>query len=425
VTVNDYVAAFGDEIAAGNFTQRFDHDETNFSVPINVAEPWTKAMQRTQSDAHEVMEPQFELLLPCQGDNSIAQVLDEYFATEEKEKIECASAECGTRKTTKRYEKAIERGPDMLCTLFNRFIRVNGRYRKSMSDVAFGEILDLSRFVKNREILRYRLRAAIHHRGTKERGHYITVARTPGGQWVRHDNQEVSTVSLEEVLRPADGFTPYLLFWQKEKPKSRKRPSPVEHEKEQRDESSKRHKPSSIWPSQWLYGRASSAQKPQPTSEALSKRQAEQPNLNDDAQKLEQLIQRAAYTHKRLVDCTNYMTVGLDSALKTLATISPLMQELQSKQHYRAHATRFLAGEDRARRSRLDAMRQIERNERLLQLVQVDEGHDGGRSNTAVGSFLHGFEAARRQQQQQLRVWLDRELRPDSTEGEGQDCPVS
>ncbi|KAL8807051.1 MAG: hypothetical protein Q9200_004825 [Gallowayella weberi] len=355
------------------------------------------------------MEPQLELVLPCQGNSDIDQTLDNYFSTEEREDIGCASAKCATMKIRKRYDKSIGRGPDLLCTLFNRFEEVNGKYRKSKSHVEFGEYLDLSRFVKNKTTLRYRLCAAIHHSGTKERGHYISVARTPGGQWVRHNNEEVIPVSLEEALHPTGGFTPYLLLWQKEKLESRKRPSSVAFEKERHDESSKRHKTSGIWRSFWLYGRPSSVPKLQQASEDLSNA-----NLNDDVQRLEQLVKRAAYTHKRLVDCTNYMNVGLNSALKTLATLSPLMQELQTKKHYRAQATSFLAGEDLARQSQIDAIRLIERNERLMQLVRVDEGYQGERSNMALMEFLKNFQSE--QQQLNLRTWLDMELSPDTDE---------
>ncbi|KAL8679131.1 MAG: hypothetical protein Q9186_004576 [Xanthomendoza sp. 1 TL-2023] len=364
-----------------------------------------------------VMEPQFEFVLPCQGKNDIDRALDNYFTTEEKEQIECASAKCKRKKVKKRYEKGIGRGPDLLCTLFNRFKEVNGKYRKTNSHIRFEEFLDLSRFVKNKTTLRYRLCAAIHHRGTKGRGHYISMARTPGGQWVRHDNEKVTPVSLEQVLHPTGSFTPYLLLWQKEKLESRKRPSSVHDENEPRAESSKRHKNSGRWRPSWLYGMPGFAPKLQQTSKDLSQHQEGNADLNEDVRKLEQLVKRAACMHKRLVDCTNYMNVGLDRAMQTLATISPLMQELKTKKNYRARATSFLDGEDFARQSRVNAIHLIERNERLMQLVQVDEGYQGERSNLALISFRRNFKSSSKDTQRyNLRKWLDMELSPDMRE---------
>lgn len=76
------------------------------------------------------------------------------------------------------------------------------------------------------------------------------------------------------------------------------------------------------------------------------------------------LLKRAAYVYKQLVDCANYMDVGLDRALKTLATISPLMQELKEKTKWHGQAMEFLNAEEFAQRSRNCAIQQIEKNKR-------------------------------------------------------------
>lgn len=140
--------------------------------------------------------------------------------------------------------------------------------------------------------LRYRLCAAIHHRGCKDKGHYVSVARTPGGQLVRHDKERVTLVSLEEALHPGAKFTPYLLFWRNEKLELCKRslpddgdedtPSRMSRERPRTGEMDDNATASGRWPTLWFFPISGRATKPQQISEKLFEYEREKAELNRD-----------------------------------------------------------------------------------------------------------------------------------------------
>ena len=102
--------------------------------------------------------------------------------------------------------------PEILVVEFRRF---SSNRQKDNVHIPFTQWLDLTRHTINRTPTKYRLMAVIHHSGTLDRGHYVTVARGPGGNWQRMNDQVVTDVTVTEALRPSNDFTPYLLFYAK------------------------------------------------------------------------------------------------------------------------------------------------------------------------------------------------------------------
>lgn len=59
---------------------------------------------------------------------------------------------------------------------------------------------------------KYRLASVVAHQGSLHGGHYIAYAEGPAGV-ARVNDATVSVASVEEMLDPMGGFTPYLLFY--------------------------------------------------------------------------------------------------------------------------------------------------------------------------------------------------------------------
>lgn len=81
--------------------------------------------------------------------------------------------------------------------------------------IPFAERLDLSPFIDGPSALNYRLVAVANHRGKLGSGHYITVARGPSGKWEEMNDSGVRTVRLRDALRPAESWSPYMLFYER------------------------------------------------------------------------------------------------------------------------------------------------------------------------------------------------------------------
>ena len=102
--------------------------------------------------------------------------------------------------------------PEMLVVEFRRF---NTNRQKDNVHIPFTQWLELTPYTINRTPTKYRLMAVVHHSGTLSRGHYVTVARGPRGEWQRMNDQVVSDTTVTEALRPSSDFSPYLLFYAK------------------------------------------------------------------------------------------------------------------------------------------------------------------------------------------------------------------
>ena len=114
--------------------------------------------------------------------------------------------------------------PDILVIHLARFTDGSGSGpRKNTAVISFNEELDLSPFTKGKFSLKYRLLSVVQHRGTREQGHYITIARAPSGPWMKMDDNLASPATGTDPFGQRDGdeggdegpFTPYVLFWAK------------------------------------------------------------------------------------------------------------------------------------------------------------------------------------------------------------------
>ena len=102
--------------------------------------------------------------------------------------------------------------PEILVVEFRRF---NSDGQKDNVHIPFTQWLDLTPYTINRTPTKYRLMAVVNHSGTLNRGHYVTVARGPRGNWQRMNDEVVTDATVAEALRLSNDFTPYLLFYAK------------------------------------------------------------------------------------------------------------------------------------------------------------------------------------------------------------------
>ena len=304
--------------------------------------------------------------------------------------------------------------------------------RKDTQPVAFGEILDLSRFVDNEASLRYQLLAVVHHKGTLARGHYISVTRTPQGEWQCQNDHKVAAANLKDATNPRNGFTPYLLFWRKipveraQYPSSSKKRSreeaastlqnqvdrrgskspridiPIQHDSHA---SSSRGSRSSLpWPLKSLYGQNGYFGKAQEIEEELSECRKEHERKNQQMVFQRDLIQRAALSHTQLVGTIGQLDGALDASLQATAIVTPFMRNLQARgEKNRGTAIGYLELEERARMARAKALGRFVKNEHMARLLQ-----GGLEDNGALRELKESVSEA--VAQDALENWLDEEF---------------
>ncbi|KIX99655.1 uncharacterized protein Z520_04290 [Fonsecaea multimorphosa CBS 102226] len=94
------------------------------------------------------------------------------------------------------------------------------RWTKDSTEVTIPEELDLTPFLEKRGepaniSAKYRLQAVVNHQGSRNEGHYIGAARRGDGWYVFNDGSTVKKTSLSDILSHKDGFTPYVLLYEK------------------------------------------------------------------------------------------------------------------------------------------------------------------------------------------------------------------
>lgn len=157
--------------------------------------------------------PEKILGVNLQNPGPLKQLLrNEVFAPATREGWRCQK--CQHKATTELvHSLELVTTPEILVVQFHRFDP--STQEKNNVHIPFTQWLDLEPYTIKRTPTRYRLMAAIHHRGTLHEGHYVTVARGAGGKWQRMNDEMVDDVKVTEALRPSDDFTPYLLFYAK------------------------------------------------------------------------------------------------------------------------------------------------------------------------------------------------------------------
>ncbi|KAL8933493.1 MAG: hypothetical protein Q9211_005753 [Gyalolechia sp. 1 TL-2023] len=333
--------------------------------------------------------------------------------------------------------------------------------QKSTEDIRFDQELDLSRFTKRGAPLRYRLMAAVHHQGTLEAGHYISVTRRDQDHWYRQDDHIVTEAGLDDALRPKEGFTPYLLFWAKIPAKegvpppqgSKKRPRD-EMERPEQDEpgqlqsktSSKKrsdepvqdaaqgetgHPPSKSvkidnapadttrdtsghdstplfrWPSSWLWGRSEVANKALQAEQELSKCKKEHERKDELIQWQKDLIQRAAVTHSQVVASISLLNASYEELKRATDMIHPIMRNVYARgETHNDKAFKFLESAKRAHDRQKRGKYHIDTSERITRLVKP--AIEDGMENEMFTAFITATEEA--VGQDKLEAWLDNEL---------------
>jgi hypothetical protein len=110
--------------------------------------------------------------------------------------------------------------PMMLTVHLKRFAfdLQRGCMSKITTYVKYPETLDMAPYTSQEKKIKnadYKLYAVLVHQGYScDSGHYYAYVKAPNGQWNRMDDDDVTPVSLKEVLSQ----TAYMLFYQQEKP---------------------------------------------------------------------------------------------------------------------------------------------------------------------------------------------------------------
>jgi ubiquitin C-terminal hydrolase len=143
---------------------------------------------------------------------TLAQYVKRYMV-EAIEGYRCGA--CSESKRTKHRRNIVEHAPEILTLQLKRF---NYDGRKITTDIPIGTSLDLGPYRDNgnEESMKYELSAVIKHAGSLTMGHYICSAKGPDGAWYSFDDSVVSKDSLRTATGLGGGFTPYLLFFQRQ-----------------------------------------------------------------------------------------------------------------------------------------------------------------------------------------------------------------
>ena len=91
---------------------------------------------------------------------------------------------------------------------------------KNPVPIGFPSTLDLSPFAENDERVLYHLKSVVQHQGSLVRGHYIGYGLGPRGSWSQMNDLQSRRSNFKEASSNNDGngFTPYLLFYQRQEP---------------------------------------------------------------------------------------------------------------------------------------------------------------------------------------------------------------
>lgn len=146
--------------------------------------------------------------------------LDNYFADEALEGIECGSAVCNGKKDTRLRSTKIVGGPEILVIQIARMrIDKYGRSRKVMRRIDYEERLDLGEWSIGP--LKYQLNGIVAHSGPSLRqGHYVSMVRCQNGTdfaYCNDESVEAEPEKKESILQRAESssFQSYLLVYQK------------------------------------------------------------------------------------------------------------------------------------------------------------------------------------------------------------------
>ncbi|KAL8702878.1 MAG: hypothetical protein Q9201_003941 [Fulgogasparrea decipioides] len=446
------------------FLSLIDHVQTSSG------QRWTKEMQSKQQDApeffnwlltilreqfqqtkHKQEADEYQLYLPCDGHGSIDDALEASFAIDERIRSIRHTKTCKKQQRKQQCVKKIMRGPDILCTQFNRFspkVNEKGQQQSDKKDrmlleknerhVLYDEILDLSQFVENETPLRYRLIAVVHHYGEMRKGHCICHARTSLDNWACYDDARVSSIDAEQARQPGDNFTPYLLFWQKEPlstpsppfssppatselPGSTHPPTGPPTTSSNTAARAKKRSREEVHDADGEGNGRSGSKSPRngdgtrsPSAEqklAECRREHERKdkviaNLKKEIEKQKTLICRSALRHIQLIDTVSEMNVGLHASKRAIAIISRFFQRLEARGDHPKIVKSFMEARNVVKNSQAKNKRLAKESEQYAKLIRVLE--DPNRRNSDIEALLKGCKEAKKKHE--LVPWLEGEL---------------
>ncbi|XP_064467377.1 ubiquitin carboxyl-terminal hydrolase 10-like [Ornithodoros turicata] len=118
----------------------------------------------------------------------------------------------------------LEKLPQVLILHLKRFVYdKNGGCKKLMNSISIPQKLDLDRRLLSKERTTnakrrsYQLFAVLSHSGERtDKGHYVTDAYHPAGRlWLRCDDESVTPIAPNDLLRFETSLLPYLLFYRR------------------------------------------------------------------------------------------------------------------------------------------------------------------------------------------------------------------
>ncbi|KAI8329758.1 hypothetical protein BC941DRAFT_405446 [Chlamydoabsidia padenii] len=159
-----------------------------------------------------------DLSVDLQQANSVQRALENFIkvdmigGNDPDTKYRCDSCK---QKVNAGKQMTIHELPSMLCVHLKRFTfdMMRGYMRKVTKDIQYTEILDMAPYVSkeaNCQSAIYHLYAVLVHLGYGcDSGHYFAYVKAPDGKWFRMDDEDVTPVSLKEVLSQQA----YMLFY--------------------------------------------------------------------------------------------------------------------------------------------------------------------------------------------------------------------
>ncbi|EIW73246.1 hypothetical protein TREMEDRAFT_22812, partial [Tremella mesenterica DSM 1558] len=142
---------------------------------------------------------------------SVLSMLREFCKDDKLEGENKYNCENCKRKADAKKSFRISHAPPVLTLHLKRFnVRYNSFGNKANAEkysgfIEFGEWLDIANFMS--EGTKYRLFGVTCHRGAELRfGHYTSYVRGPSGQWYHADDEDMSAVRQDEVLRDKQAY---------------------------------------------------------------------------------------------------------------------------------------------------------------------------------------------------------------------------
>ncbi|PVH77792.1 cysteine proteinase [Cadophora sp. DSE1049] len=159
------------------------------------------------------------LNLPLQKNATLTGHIEKYLAAEKLTDYKCDS--CHKIVANSKYFELV-RLPEVLCVQINRIQYRNGRQSINHALVNIPTTLDLTKFHptstqdgKQHPKIEYELLSVVKHHGGVKSGHYVCAAVGGDGVWKLYDDSSVKNSSAAAATGKANGFDPFMMFYQR------------------------------------------------------------------------------------------------------------------------------------------------------------------------------------------------------------------